>query len=166
MPSPGRGAGERDADGDGAIEEGVLVARGAGHLPGDAREAGGDGILRRVGDPDDQGAGLDALGEAGGYPRAEDVLAEEGAQVGELRLGRRDPRHEAHVLAGVEGGLPPGRRVRVEVDDVRGEVAAGVVGEAQGGPAGCGVGVDVEGEDRGHGDLAGRGEDSGFPSRP
>jgi hypothetical protein len=55
------------------------------------------------------------------------------------------------VGAGVERRRPPGRRVRGEVDLVRAEVAPLAVAEAQDGPAGGGVGLDVEEEDRGHG---------------
>jgi hypothetical protein len=140
---------ERDADGDVALEEGERVAGSAGDFPGDAGEGGGEGIVGVVRDPDEQRARVEAPGEDAGDVRAEDLGAQEVAQLGELKRRGRGARHAPHLGPRLERRRPPRRRVAGEVDRVRGKVLAGLVGESQRDAPGARVRGDVEGEQHG-----------------
>jgi hypothetical protein len=132
------------------LPQGPRVVGRAGELPGDAGEAGGEGILRRVRDADEQGSRPDAVGQVAGDVGPEHVGSQEAAELVELFSGGCKPGRASQVPPGIEGSGPPGGRVCAQIDLVRGEVAPIPIGETQHDAPGGGIGQDVEGEE-GHG---------------
>src|SRR5262249_20791642 len=142
---------ERGTNGDVAGGEGAIVARGAGDLPGDAGEGGGEVILRVGGEADEEGALVEAGGGGAGGGGAEGALAEEAAESGGPVLRGREALHAADAAARVEEELEARGGQRVDGELVVGEVRSAGVGEAKDGVERGGIGLDVEREDRGHG---------------